>query len=148
MILRADHISGGAFIAFGLGVIALSGDLPMGTLSFPGSGFLPKILAVLLVVFGIVLVLRAGEGEPFANIEWGDLRHAGPVVAFTAAGIALYTVLGFLITVALLLFSLIVLIERKNVLPAAAYSIAVTAIAYALFERLLKTPLPHGPFGF
>jgi putative tricarboxylic transport membrane protein len=148
MILRADHISGGAFVAFGLGIIALSGDLPMGSLSFPGSGFLPKILAVLLAVFGLVLVLRAGEGETFASIEWSDLRHAGPVIAFTAAGIALYTVLGFLITVALLLFSLIVFIERKNVLAAGIYSIAVTALAYALFERLLKTPLPHGPFGF
>src|SRR5262245_16861648 len=148
MILRADHVSGGVFVAFGLGVIALSGDLPMGTLSFPGSGFLPKILATLLALFGIALIVRGRESAPLASIEWSDLRHAGPVVVITAGAIGLYTVLGFVLTVALLLFTVIVAIERRNVLAAAVYSIAVTALAYGLFERLLKTPLPHGPFGF
>ncbi len=45
MTLRADHVAGAFFVGFGLLVIALSGDLPTGNLSMPGSGFLPKIIA-------------------------------------------------------------------------------------------------------
>jgi hypothetical protein len=146
--LRIDHISGLAFIAFGVAVFALSGDLPFGTLSFPGSGFLPKLVAALLIVFGLALALRARESEPLASLEWTDLRHAGTVVALAAGGIALYTVAGFLIAIGLMLFAVLVLIERKGILPAALYSVLLTGATWFLFERLLRTPLPNGPFGF
>jgi hypothetical protein len=147
MILRSDHISGAAFVIFGIAIFALSGDLPFGTLSFPGSGFLPKILAVLLMIFGVTLFLRARESAPFVSIEWDDLRHALPVLGVAAVAIALYTVLGFLIAIFGLLFALLVLVERKPVLPAIVYSVAVTGLAYALFKAI-KTPLPLGPLGF
>ena len=45
MTLRADHVAGAFFVGIGLLVIALSGDLPIGTLSLPGSGFLPTVLS-------------------------------------------------------------------------------------------------------
>ena len=63
MTLRADHVAGAFFIGFGLLVLALSGDLPTGNLSMPGSGFLPKIVAVLTIFFGGVLALRASESR-------------------------------------------------------------------------------------
>ena len=70
MTLRADHVAGVFFIVFGLLVIALSGDLPMGNLSLPGSGFLPKIIAGLTIFFGLVLALRASESKVFATLSW------------------------------------------------------------------------------
>ncbi len=36
MTLRADHVAGAVFIAFGIVVFALSGDLPFGTLVVAG----------------------------------------------------------------------------------------------------------------
>ena len=36
MTLHADHVAGAFFVGIGLLVIALSGDLPIGTLSPPG----------------------------------------------------------------------------------------------------------------
>src|SRR5262245_2702838 len=103
MTLRADHIAGAFFIGFGLLVLALSGDLPTGNLSMPGSGFLPKIAAVLTIFFGIVLVLRAGESKPFATLSWADAKHAGLVVSITAAGVGLFGRLGFRTTDVLLI---------------------------------------------
>ena len=44
-MLRTDHVAGAAFIAFGVLVIAPSGDLPIGTLSLPGAGMMPKLVA-------------------------------------------------------------------------------------------------------
>jgi hypothetical protein len=148
MILRADHIAGGAFVAFGILIFALSGDLPTGQLSMPGSGFLPKIVAFLLVLFGAVLVVRGKESGPFSALGWSDAPHALQVVAITAAGIALYTVLGFVVTLALMVAALLIIIERRNPLRAAGYAFAVVAVTYAGFEYMLKTPLPSGPWGF
>ena len=148
MTFRADHFAGAAFVAFGLLVIALSGDLPTGNLSMPGAGFLPMIVAVLMIVFGAVLVLRARESQPFAAIDWSDLPHAAKVLAITAAGIALYTQLGFIITLIAMMAALLVLIERKPVVHAVGYGACVVVITYVTFEYLLKTPLPAGPLGY
>ena len=147
MNLRADHVAGGAFVLFGGAVIALSGDLPAGRLSMPGSGFLPMILAVLMIVFGLALFFRANaESAPVSEVSWSDGKHALMVIAITAAAIALYTKLGFIITMILMMASLLLVIERKNPLRAAAYSIAVVMVAYVCFAFLLKSPLPLSPF--
>ena len=147
MVLRADHVAGAFFIAAGILVIALSGDLPFGTLSFPGSGFLPRILAILTIFFGIVLALRGSESRPLAELTWGDAAHAGLVVGITAAAVVVFDWLGFLVTDILLIFALLLIIERRRVLPAAAYSIGVVVITYVLFVHVLKTPLNAGVLG-
>jgi hypothetical protein len=146
--LRADHVSGAAFVIFGLLIFATSTDLPMGSLSFPGAGFLPRLLAGLLIILGLSLALRSRESEPFASLGWADLKHAGPVMLITAAAIAAYTELGFIISVTLLIFALLVVVERRGVAPAAIYAVAIMFLTYAAFAWGLKTPLPTGPFGF
>jgi len=148
MSLRADHIAGAAFIGFGILIIALSGDLPIGNLSMPGSGFMPKILAVLTILFGLLLLARANESQPFAELEWSDGKHAALVVAVTAVAVALFEQLGFLTTTTLMIFALLVVIERRKLLPAAVYSVGVTLLTYLTFEYVLKTPLVSGPWGF
>jgi hypothetical protein len=148
MILRTDHIAGGFFVAVGLSVLALSGDLPVGTLSFPGAGMMPKLLAGLLIALGLLLMLQARQSAPLAAVPWGDLPHAARIVAVTAVAIALYQTLGFLVTMALLLFALVFGAERRNVLAAAAFSAGVVAVAYLLFGVALKIPLERGILGF
>jgi hypothetical protein len=148
MILRADHVAGVFFIGFGLLVITLSSDLPTGSLSLPGSGFLPKIVASLTILFGLVLTLRARESKPFVTLSWTDAKHAALVVAITAAAIALFERLGFLTTNVLLIFALLAIVERRRLLPATIYSLGVVLITYILFVYVLKAPLEAGPFGF
>jgi hypothetical protein len=146
--LRRDHVAGGVFVAAGAFVYAVSGDLPFGSMAMPGAGMLPKLVIGLMAAFGAVLVLRAGDGPPIATLPWSDLPHALRVTALAAAGIALYTRLGFLVTMFLLLFGLAFLVERKPILNAALFGAGVTGIAYALFNTLLKSPLPRGPLWF
>lgn len=148
MTLRRDHVAGAAFLIAGALVWAVSGDLPFGTLASPGAGMLPKLVIVLMMAFGAILLLRAADSPPLAAVPWGDLPHAVRVVAVTAAGIALYTHLGFIATMSLLLFALTFAVERKPILSAAAFSIGVTGIAYVLFSTLLKSPLPRGILWF
>ena len=148
MILRADHVAGAAFIAFGLLVIAISGSLPFGNLSSPGSGFLPMILSVLMMLFGATLMVRAGESRAFATLTWTDAKHAAMVVLITALAVAAFEWLGFVTTNVLMMFALLVAIERRGLLPAAVYSVAVVATTFVLFVYVLKTPLETGPLGF
>ena len=148
MTLRADHVAGAFFICVGLLIIALSGDLPTGTLSLPGSGFMPKIVAVLTIFFGLVLTLRASESRVFATVAWSDAQHAALVVAITALGAAAYEWLGFLTTNVLLIFTLLVVIERRRLVLATVYSVGLVLITYVLFVYVLKTPLHTGPLGF
>lgn len=147
-ILRRDHIAGGAFIIAGLLVFALSDDLPFGTLASPGAGMMPKLVLTLLIGFGVILVVRAGDSPPLAEVEWKDFRHAVTVVGVAAVAIALYTVIGFVLSVSLLLFVLLYFVERQHILRAAAVSIGVTIGAYVLFNTLLKSPLPAMPSWF
>jgi hypothetical protein len=148
VIIRKDHVAGGLFVVAGILVIVVSQDLPFGTIASPGAGMLPMLCTGLMIFFGLILVLRAGDSPPFAEIAWDDLPHALVVVAAATAAIALYTVLGFVLTMSVLLFSLVFLVERRNVVLAACFSLGVTLFAYALFSTLLKSPLPRGPFGF
>jgi hypothetical protein len=148
MTLRVDHVAGAVFIAFGVLVIALSGDLPVGQLSMPGSGFLPKILAGFTIAFGIVLVVRAGESKPFAEIEWSDVVHAAAVTVITGVAIYFFEALGFATTMVAMMLVLLVGVERRPVLHAALYGVGVVGVTYATFVYVLKTPLVTGPFGF
>jgi hypothetical protein len=144
--LRSDHVAGGAFVAFGILVFAISGDLPFGTISSPGAGMMPKLMASLLIVFAILTMAGAGASEPFSTIDWSDRWHAALLVGITAVAVASYQTAGFLITMSLLVFALLVIVERRNVIRAAAYSLALTLFAYWLFGKALKAPLERGLF--
>jgi hypothetical protein len=147
MNICADHVAGGAAIAAALAVLAVSGDLPFGTLAFPGAGMMPKLICVLMILFGAILVARGGTSIPFSDVGWSDLPHAVRVLAITAAAVALYTTLGFIVTMSLMLFALIAL-EGRNLVAAAAYSVGISLLTYGLFTVVLKSPLEQGILGF
>jgi hypothetical protein len=126
----------------------MSGELPFGTLSAPGAGMMPKLAAGAMMLFAALLVLAARDSPPLASINWSDRGHAALVVVIAGAAVLAYRPLGFLITMALLVFALLVVIERRRLAFAAAYSIVLTLFAYWLFGKALKSPLERGLFWF
>jgi len=148
VIVRRDHVAGGAFVGLGLLLFALSDELPFGSLASPGAGMLPKLVLALMTVFGAILVVRASDSPPIATLDWSDFGHAATVVGVSAVAIGLYTVIGFVPTISLLLFVLLYVVERRSLWRAAAVSIGITLGAYFLFGTLLKSPLPPAPIWF
>lgn len=148
MMLRADHVAGAFFVVAGAAIIALSGNLPFGQLSMPGAGFLPMIVAALTIVFGLALILRAGESEPLSNLDWADGKHALTVTVISAAAVALYEKLGFVVTLVLMMTALLTVVERRAPWRAATYAIVVVLLTYVSFTYGLKTPLPEFTFSF
>ena len=146
--LRADHVAGTAFIALGAVVFAVSGDLPFGELTAPGAGMMPKLAAGLMMLFAGLVALAGSASPELRSIDWRDRGHAALVVAIAAAAVAAYRPLGFLITMAALVFTLLVVVERRNALAAAAYSVGLTLFAYWLFGKALKSPLERGLLWF
>jgi hypothetical protein len=137
-----------AFIAFGVLIIALSGDLPFGNLAMPGAGFMPRLISILAIVLGLALMLRARESAPFTAVNWSDGGHAVMVLLIAGLAIAAYEWLGFSTTMMLMMLGFLVIIERRNFVHAAIFSVTVTAVTWAIFVYVLKTPLAEGPFGF
>lgn len=146
--LRGDHVAGLFVVGFGILVFALSTDLPFGTLSSPGAGMLPKLMAALMIAFALIIMALGRESPPLAEIDWSDRWHALSVVLITSAAIFAYQRIGFLVTMSLLVFTLLVVVERRNALIAAAYSIGLTLFAYWLFGKALKAPLERGIMWF
>jgi Tripartite tricarboxylate transporter TctB family len=147
MTLRRDHVAGGLFVVGGLLVLAVSGDLPFGTLASPGAGMLPTLAVTLMMAFGLILLAQAWRSPLLAEVNWTDLPHAGRVAVVAAAAATLYVPLGFALTIPLLLFTLIFLVERRPVLPAVLFSVGATTAIYALFTLVLRTPLPRSLLG-
>src|SRR5204862_210116 len=48
--IRIDHVAGAIFIVLGIAILAISGDLPIGNLSFPGAGMMPTLVGTLVGV--------------------------------------------------------------------------------------------------
>jgi hypothetical protein len=136
------------FIALGVVVFAMSGDLPFGSLTAPGAGMLPKLTAGVMMAFAALITVSGRASPPMRSIDWSDWKHAALLVLITGAAIIAYRPLGFLITMSLLVFALLVVVERKNWLRAAVYAIALTLFAYWLFGKALKSPLERGVFWF
>lgn len=129
-------------------VFAISGDLPFGRLSAPGAGMMPKLATALMMLFAALVIVGAAQSAPLASIDWSDRGHAALLVLITAIAAAAYRPLGFLITMTLLVFALLVVVERRNALIAAGYSIGLTLFAYWLFGKALKSPLERGLLWF
>ena len=147
-MLRSDHVTTGACIVVGVLIFATSTDLPTGAWSMPGAGMFPKLLAALIIGFGLLLLVRAGDSTPFVDINWGDLPHALRVGVITAVAVAAYETIGFIVTMTLMMFVLLVGAERQNVFRAGLFSVGVTLLTYFLFTVALKTPLEQGILKF
>jgi hypothetical protein len=144
MQLRRDQVAGAVMLLAGALVLAASTDLPFGTLASPGAGMLPTVVVLAMSVFAVLLLLGAGSSPPIAAIDWTDAGHALRVVGVTAAAVALYIPLGFIASIALLLFVLTFLVEKKPFIAALAFSGGATLLAYLVFGTLLNAPLPRG----
>jgi hypothetical protein len=145
--LRSDHIAGAFFVGAGLVVLALSRDLPVGRLAAPGAGMMPDVITILMILFGLILILQAGRSAPLSSIHWSELKHALSVIVITAGAVYLYERLGFILDMSLLIFVLLVAVERRQVLPALLFATSVSVSTYFLFTVLLKTPLEQGVLG-
>jgi hypothetical protein len=146
--LRIDHVAGAALALFAVAVAWESRSLPLGSLSEPGPGYAPLLLAAALGLFGFVVILLGGRSAGFRELRWGEARHAAAIFACCAFAALFLEALGYRLTMLAILLFLLGVVERRRPLTVLAVSFGLAWGSYWLFADFLKTPLPLGPWNF
>jgi len=144
---RSDRVAGLGLVVFAAIVAWQTHALPIGTLSKPGPGYMPLVLAAILAALGLLVAWRGGESVAMRDLRWPEIGHVIKILGCCAFAAAAFEPLGFRLTVLAVAVFLIGIVERRPVLATAIISAALSFGTFYLFNDLLKTPLPVGNFG-
>ena len=114
-LVTQDVLAGALFAAFGVAALAFGTDLRVGTAARMGPGFVPNVLAWILIVLGGFIALR-GLFRRHAVLE---SLHWRPIV---------------MITLAIFVFAM--MFERTGILPALVALVALAALGSPESRRL------------
>jgi hypothetical protein len=143
--LNIPELAFGAFLV-ALGAIAfwLAGDLNVGTAGAMGPGYVPRALAILIMLFGVAFAARAAFAGSvrFPEIEVRPLLLISASVALFAVllprvGLA---ITGFVVVVSAGYAAQDVRLRENLVL-----GLVLAAFAVTLFIKLLGLPISIGP---
>jgi len=146
--LRNDQFSGLMLIAFALFLAWENRAYPVGTLSEPGPGYLPLMLAIFLGSMGLIVAIAGGSSPLLSAMRWLEARRAALILGL--CGLAAFALerIGYRLTVIAVLIILLGLVERRRPLLVAIVSLGFAFLSYYIVGDLLLVPLPRGPWGF
>jgi putative tricarboxylic transport membrane protein len=137
----------GGLVVFAVGVFAFwqSANLPIGTLGGMGAGMLPRSLAVLLGLLGLLLtlsaVLKHGPALERLSIR-GPVLILGAVVVF---GLSVRP-LGLAVAGPLAIMIGAFASEDVRWIEAVVFGLLITAFCAGLFKFALGLPIPLAPW--
>ena len=119
----------------------------------PGPGFFPFWLGVLGAVLAVFLLTqlhlnRVDLGTEALVFDRAGVRNAVLVLAGLIVAAALLDVLGFRLSMLLLIPYVLVVLGVRNWVAVGICAVAGSFGVYHVFFDLLKVPLPAGIFGF
>ncbi len=146
---KADRISGLFWLTFSLFFSHSAYKLGMGTLHQPGPGFFFFWAGIVVALLSLSVVVksfgkRAPDGEKGSIFGKANVGKVGFVLLSLFLYALLMEPLGFPIVTLILFLFLLGVIEKKGWLFAVLVSLAVTGIAYLVFEVGLQSQLPKG----
>lgn len=162
---QAEFLFGVAVSLTGLGALILALGIRMFAGGIPGPGLFPMLVSSVLTVLGVVMAwqsLRSSGPEVRAVGRVGAVetrrRHLSTdegqskpnpwravlVWAGFVAVVPLLYVLGFTLSMMVLVAYLLLVIEGRRTIAAVAAIIATPAVIYVLFVNLLGIALPVG----
>jgi len=151
--LNNDQVSSGIWLLVSLIICAASLQYKIGTLSTPGSGFLPLLSGMAMGLFAAIgfihATLRKKRGEIWHSFLKGlRWEKALIILASLFAYGWLLGVIGFFFCTLLFIgFLLRVVIPQRWSLVIGG-SVLITLASYMVFEALLKAQMPKSPWGF
>ncbi|MFN0302326.1 MAG: tripartite tricarboxylate transporter TctB family protein [Burkholderiales bacterium] len=119
----------------------------------PGPGFFPFWLGLLGVALsgGLIWQLSTGRadlGDEPLSFERAAVRQVVTVIAILAAATLLLDLLGFRLTMLVMIASLLVVLDIHRTVVVAGFSLVGSFGIYHVFAAWLKVPLPIGVLGF
>ena len=144
--IRSPLDFGGGLFLIGIAALGYTGafTLPFGQLSGIGSGLLPKVVAVMVAAFGVLLLLQS-------LVFFGDRLERwairGPIMVLGAVAVFAFTVRSLGLVVAGPLCFIVASLADRDTRPIEAVISAVLATVACgfLFKELLSLPIPFDP---
>jgi hypothetical protein len=146
--VTADRVGGLALAAIALVWMWEAHKLPLGSLSNPGPAYVPIVLAGLLLGFAVLVAARGGGSARVVTLGWHEWRHAVAILAVLGFMAFALERLGYRLTIIVALAVVLLVLERRSWLTAAAFSLAFALASYHLFAVVLRVQLPRSPWGF
>src|SRR5262245_5933323 len=145
-----DLWSGVALALLGLYIVAQAWQWDYSGPDGPGPGFFPLWYGVAILALSVLLVashLRRAprHGDP---VDWRRIGRALGVWLALAASVALFKVLGFVASFALLTYFIVAAMYGKPARTAAVVALAAGLGFYLVFDLALGLALPAGTLGF
>lgn len=119
----------------------------------PGPKMFPYIGILILVLCAVIIFIKPDKSEKKAMLPGGQLKSALKLLGVYALIFVLMLVLGYQVTVPIVLFILCFMFSKvsdpnillkKNIVRSAVYALAISAALYMLYVFALKTQLPKG----
>ena len=147
-MLTRDRVAGVALLLFAVAVMWEDRVFPLGSITKPGPGYMPMLLASILAAMGALVIWTGGRSLAWTSLSWSEWRHAVAILAACAfAGLALERI-GYRLTVIVLVSFLLWVVERKRPAVTVATALGLSLGTFYVFSTLLRVPLPLGPGGF
>ncbi|WP_377293459.1 tripartite tricarboxylate transporter TctB family protein [Rhizobium sp. SG2393] len=143
---RTDLLCGALFIGLGLFFAVQSLALDLGTAFRMGPGYFPFMLAILLMIFGLIILVGSfgKEEQPMGMLAWRGIFFILPAPIFfglTVRG------LGFVPSLFVTSFIAAFASGKMKPLGALALAAAITVFSVAIFSYALGLPFERfGPW--
>ena len=136
------------FLLLGLGIFVLwqASKITFFSDELLGPAFFPQFLAGFIIFLGLLLFLRTFLVSEFPRVEIEIQGIVKIAVIILLSIIYLLTIetVGFLMTTPILLFALMMILTRGNLISKVIFSVMFPIAAWFVFKTFLKIPLPRG----
>ncbi len=146
--MTIDRLSGAFLVLVGLFVVWERRVLPLGTTRHPGPGYFPLLLAILLILFGVILIVRGKDAPALRSVSWPEAPHTVAILGCCIFITLFMETIGYRLTMVLALGFLFGVMERIKPWLAVTLTAGFSLGSFWLFDSLLRVPLPRGGWGF
>jgi putative tricarboxylic transport membrane protein len=149
---RCDQAYALVWILLGTFICVESTAIKLWVPDGPGSGLMPFLAGLTIGICGLLLFpFRSGAAAGAGETYWKHPR-AWRRILFVLAGFCamalLMPVLGFFPSSLLIMFFLVLVVERQNLFQTFLISLLTCMVLYALFQHVFSINLPRGVLPF
>ncbi len=146
--LKSDQVSGVMLFALAICVWWLNRAFPVGSLSDPGPGYVPLLLAIAFGGIGLMIAVFGGRSEPLLAIRWPEAGRAAVILIASAVATLALERIGYRLAIMVFLVFFLGVVERKRPWVVALVAAGFSLGSFYVIGDLLRVPLPRGAWGF
>jgi hypothetical protein len=147
---NVDVVTGIVMLLLSVLIFAATRHLPYWADFAPGSAFGPFWVAIAGGIVSLALLVGALRRQTNPPVEWPD--RAGFIrVVLTAIGlwavVLLAPLLGLILTAVLFMLFLLIVVERRRLVPSVVTTLVTAGLVYGVFVAWLDIAFPKGLLG-